>query len=138
MTFECVLLLTCPPAFPLYATPTTQHILIATPDSSGLIFGWGLDNRAAARETALNTPSLAVTVFMGGRSPKLSPTLSRATAVQLVVTCAKAKRGVIPLVRHLRSIRQASVTRAAATWIRRLGYAKGESVLAADLYYGDH
>jgi hypothetical protein len=75
---------------------------------------------------------------MGGRSPKLSPTLSRATAVQLVVTCAKAKRGAIPLVRHLRSIRQASVTRAAATWIHRLEAAKGESVLAADLYYGDH
>ena len=75
---------------------------------------------------------------MGGRSQKLRPTHSRATAVQLVVTCSKAKRGIVPTKRHLRSVRQTTFPSAAVEWIRRLVDMGRESVLAADQYRGDH
>lgn len=58
--------------------------------------------------------------------------------LQLVVTCAKAKRGRIPARLRLRSVRQRQVDVAADTWADRLREAPGPTVLASELYRGDH
>ncbi len=58
--------------------------------------------------------------------------------LQLVVTCAKAKRGQIPARLRLRSVRQRQVIAAANLWVERLREATGPTVPVSELYRGDH
>src|SRR5262245_38287755 len=72
------------------------------------------------------------------RSQKLRNSRGASPTVQLVVTCAKAKRGPVPQHLSLRSVRKGTATDAAEAWVRRLADARGEVIPANDLYRGDH
>ncbi len=66
-----------------------------------------------------------------------NPSLAK-TVLQLVVTCAKAKRGRILTRLRLRSVRQRQMSAAAVSWTDRLSEATGPTVPASELYHGDH
>jgi hypothetical protein len=58
--------------------------------------------------------------------------------LQLLVTCAKAKRGAAPPRRRLRTVGLRPVAAAADVWVERLSAATGTTTPAAELYRGDH
>lgn len=61
-----------------------------------------------------------------------------APGVRLVVTCAKAKRGVIAPELRLRSVRARGAGEAVAEWVGQLREAAGATVPVGELYHGDH
>ena len=75
---------------------------------------------------------------MNRQSEKLRVVRGASSVIQLVVTRAKAKPGIVRGSLQLHSVRQGLAGEAAADWVRSLSKVRGGANPAVELYRGDH